>query len=134
MEVQQFTFFRPSTSLGSSNIMLRSLPLYGISRILACMSSRSVKLKDLVCFIICTDLLVSCSNKCQVRHKSKKDNTVETPNTSSFYEMILEVCELEEVFLQVFLTKESPKMKQEDTANKLCFLAAAVHSIRYEFK
>ena len=56
-----FTSCRPSTSLGSSTIMLSSSPLYGISRILACTSSSDTNLKLSVCFIICTGLLVSCN-------------------------------------------------------------------------
>ena len=56
-----FTSCRPSTSLGSSTIMLSSSPLYGISRILACTSSSDTNWKLSVCFIICTGLLVSCN-------------------------------------------------------------------------
>ena len=60
-ETKGFTFSRPSMSLGSSTNMLRSLFLYGIPRILACKSSRKVKLKEWHCVIIGTDLLVLCN-------------------------------------------------------------------------
>jgi hypothetical protein len=66
------------------------LPLYGISTIWACTSSRKLNINLFLCFIIGTGILVFCNKSgCQSISWEMLDSTgstVETPNKSAFFE------------------------------------------------